>query len=298
MNPQEIEIKAYCKINIALDIKHLRKDGYHEVEMILQTIPLCDIVTLRCKDGPPSVRLESNAAWMPTDEKNTAYKAALVLMRDYSGKINGCTEIFVDKRIPACGGLGGSSTDAAAVLNGMNLLYDLQIPYEQLCRYAAKIGADVPFLLRPGAAIASGTGTDLRYIEPLQEGILLLVNPNIEICTPESYHTYDILNGQNRIPQEEHPDIPAAATAMRAGVSALPGKMKNVLEYPAFYLHPELRELKESIRAFGAAEVMMSGSGATFFGIFRSQDALQAQNAAAYFKEKGYFTFVNDKICL
>lgn len=300
MKRDYVEIKAYCKINIALDIKGLRSDGYHAVEMILQTIPLCDIVTLR--RAPVSERrkpltVTSDAQWLPQDEKNTAYRAAYLLARDFS-RIDTGTEIHIEKRVPRCGGLGGSSADAAAVLQGMNRLYDLGLTEAQLLPYAAQIGADVPFLLRAGAAVATGTGTTLRYIEPFRNGVLLLVNPNIDICTPEAYRLYDFLETQGEIPQEGRPDLAAAERAMQGSAAQLAGKMKNVLEYPAFYLYPALAELKASILESGAAAALMSGSGATFFGIFRREDAARAQRAAESFAEKGYFTFVSQEIAL
>ena len=300
MKRDSVEIKAYCKINLALDIKGRRSDGYHEVEMILQTIPLYDTVILHrtpASEWRKPVTITSNATWLPQDEKNTAYRAAYLLARDFP-KIDTGTEIFINKKVPRCGGLGGSSTDAAAVLNGMNQLYDLGLTAGDLLPYAAQIGADVPFLLTPGAAIATGIGTELHYIEPLCDGILLLVNPNIDICTPEAYRVYDFLEAKGEIPQEAHPDVAGIVRAMAKRWEQLSSKMKNVLEYPAFYLHPELLKLKESIRESGAAAVLMSGSGATFFGIFRREDTARAGRAEEYFREKGYFTFMSEMSAL
>lgn len=300
MKRDSVEIKAYCKINLALDIKGLRSDGYHEVEMILQTIPLCDTVILRrtaASEWRKPVTITSNATWLPQDEKNTAYRAAYLLARDFP-EIDTGTEIYINKKVPRCGGLGGSSTDAAAVLNGMNQLYNLGLSVADLLPYAAQIGADVPFLLTPGAAIATGIGTELHDIEPLRDGILLLVNPNIDICTPEAYRVYDFLEAKGEIPQKAHPDIGGVAYAMTKCREQLSCKMKNVLEYPAFYLHPELLEVKELIRESGASAVLMSGSGATFFGIFRGEDADAAARAEECFREKGYFTYMSETYAL
>lgn len=300
MKSEQVEVKAFCKINLTLDIEGRRPDGYHDVRMILQTIPLHDVVSVRrgARRAVGTAReyticISSDADWLPLNEKNTAYRAALALLRDYGDKIDTDTEIFIKKRVPPCGGLGGSSTDAAAVLNGMNRLYELGLSYEQLASYAAKIGADVPFLLKSGAAEASGTGTTLRYLTPFRNGILLLVNPHIEIATPEAYRLYDFLEERGEIPPEAHPDPHAAEAAMKGSVTALASEMKNVLEYPAFYRFPALRELKRELLEAGASAALMSGSGATFYGIFGPEDAEQAKRAASYFDRKGYFTFVS-----
>lgn len=309
MNIDSIEIKAYCKINIALDIQGKRPDGYHEVAMILQTIPFYDVVQIRRRippitssGGKQEVRLRSNAAWLPAQEKNTAFQAALLLLNDYgrhgTGQIPDDLEIYIDKRIPRCGGLGGSSADAAAVLNGLNALYNLKIPQEKLCTYAAEVGSDVPFLLTTGAAVATGTGTTLRYIEPLKAGSLLLVNPNIAISTPEAYRTYDALFDQGIVPQDAHPEISLLEEAMASGLDAAIENLKNVLEYPAFYLYPQLAEIKQELLKAGAAAALMSGSGSTLYGIFRQEEYSKAVRTCAAFRQKGYFTFLSGQAFL
>ena len=300
-----MEIKAYCKINLALDIRGKRPDGYHDVAMILQTIPLYDLVQIRripYSAGEQEVRLRSNACWLPAQENNTAFQAAQFLLKDYgrrgTGAITDDLEIYIDKRIPRCGGLGGSSADAAAVLNGLNALYNLKIPLEKLCAYAAKVGSDVPFLLKTGAAVATGTGTTLRYIEPFKAGSLLLVNPHIEISTPEAYRTYDALFDRGNVPQDAHPEIALLEEAMASGLDAMAGNMKNVLEYPAFYLHPQLAEMKKELIRAGAAAALMSGSGSTLYGIFRQGEYSLAARASASFRQKGYFTFLSSQAFL
>lgn len=290
MKQSSVTIDAYCKINISLDIKGVRSDGYHEVEMILQTIPLCDHLTL--KRGPGGIRsgevvLRSNEAWVPTDDRNTAVKAAKLLANDFK-EIDSVTEIYIDKKIPRCGGLGGSSADAAAVLIGMNRLYDLKLPTKKLCEYAAMVGSDVPFLLKYGAAVATGTGTELRYVEPFSGGVLLLVNPNIDVRTPEAYKTYDTLD----VPEDAHPDTEAIVRAMRGSSKDLGGVIKNVLEYPAFHFFPELAGLKKELESTNADAVMMSGSGATFYAIYGKEHINRAANTARHYAGKGYFTYI------
>lgn len=289
-----VTVKAYCKINLSLDIKGVRSDGKHEVDMCMQSIPLYDVVEVRrfpsCKR---EIKLKANAEWVPTDSRNTAYKAAELLIKDFP-QIECGTEIIIDKRVPGCGGLGGSSSDAAGVLLGMNDLYDLGITLEELQKYGEQIGADVPFLLKYGAAIATGTGTDLKYTEPLKEGILLLVNSGTEVSTAAAYKKYDELYDEGKIPSEAHQEAEKMAGAMAQGLDALIGKTKNVLEYPAFEFEPVIKEIKEELYKMGAAVAMMSGSGATVFGIFKEKDKENADKAKRIFDEKGFFTFTCD----
>ncbi|MBR5785644.1 MAG: 4-(cytidine 5'-diphospho)-2-C-methyl-D-erythritol kinase [Clostridia bacterium] len=289
-----VTVKAYCKINLSLDIKGVRSDGKHEVDMVMQSLPLYDILEIRKIEASNNeIMLRTNAEWVPTDNRNTAYKAAELLRRDFS-QIDCGTEIFIDKRVPGCGGLGGSSSDAAGVLIGMNELYGLELSLEELQKYGAQIGADVPFLLKYGAAIATGTGTELKYIEPLREGVLLLVNSGAEVSTKEAYKLYDILEESGRIPYEAHTNAEETAEAMVKGLDALAGKMKNVLEFPAFCMVPEISNIKNEIAAAGATVAMMSGSGATVFGIFKNDQKDKALKAREKFNERGWFTFICD----
>lgn len=291
-----IEVKAYCKINIALDIKGVRSDGYHEVEMIMQTIPLYDKVKIKNLPGEKAIQFKSDAKWLPCNDKNTAYKAARLLREKF--KISTGTHIFVEKKIPACGGLGGSSADAAAVLLGMNRLYNIGLSVSELQEIGAQIGADVPFLIKSGASIATGTGTELEYIEPLREGIILIVNNKIEVSAHEAYSLYDELLQNGVIPADARPDVSAAADIMRRGgsscVARLCRQMKNVLEYPAFRLRPQIAELKNEILSFGAETAMMSGSGGSVFGVFGEESQEAALRAEMFFSRKGFFTFLCD----
>ncbi len=287
-----VTVKAYCKINLSLDIKGLRSDGKHEVDMCMQSVPLFDIVEIKkVPSKTKNIILKSSAAWVPTDSKNTAYKAAELLARDFA-EIDCGTEIFIDKRVPGCGGLGGSSADAAGVLLGMNELYELGLSLEVLQQYGAQIGADVPFLLKYGAAIATGTGTDLKYIEPLREGYLLLVNSGSEVSTAAAYKLYDKLEASGKVPYEAHQSAEDMAKAMSEGLHAIVGKTKNVLEYPAFELVPGIKKIKDELAELGAEVSMMSGSGATVFGIFESENKSLA--ARKFFEKRGWFTFLCD----
>ena len=287
-----VTVKAYCKINLSLDIKGLRSDGKHEVDMCMQSVPLFDIVEIKkVPSKTKNIILKSSAAWVPTDSKNTAYKAAELLARDFA-EIDCGTEIFIDKRVPGCGGLGGSSADAAGVLLGMNELYELGLSLEVLQQYGAQIGDDVPFLLKYRAAIATGTGTDLKYIEPLREGYLLLVNSGSEVSTAAAYKLYDKLEASGKVPYEAHQSAEDMAKAMSEGLHAIVGKTKNVLEYPAFELVPGIKKIKDELAELGAEVSMMSGSGATVFGIFESENKSLA--ARKFFEKRGWFTFLCD----
>ncbi|MBR3934176.1 MAG: 4-(cytidine 5'-diphospho)-2-C-methyl-D-erythritol kinase [Clostridia bacterium] len=287
-----VTVKAYCKINLSLDIKGLRPDGKHEVDMCMQSVPLFDIVEIKkIPSKEKKIVLKASESWIPTDCKNTAYKAAELLVKDFA-QIDCGTEIFIDKRVPWCGGLGGSSADAAGVLLGMNELYALGLSLGELQQYGAQIGADVPFLLKYGAAIATGTGTDLKYIEPLKEGFLLLVNSGLEVSTAEAYKLYDKFEASGKVPHEAHQSAEEMAKAMSEGLLSIVGKTKNVLEYPAFEIVPGIKKIKDELIEAGAIVSMMSGSGATVFGIFASeQKAILAKNL---FEKRGWFTFLCD----
>lgn len=288
---------AAAKINLSIDILGLREDGYHEVNMIMQSIPLFDQVTLykkAQKDSLPaalrqeiedsetrrkqfmrnkgflipeegSVHLTCSNFRLPTDERNLAYKAALRILQETK-----CTDkvgIHIHKRIPVGGGLGGGSADCAAVLHGLNRLYQLQLPQTSLLHWGSELGSDIPFLLEGGAALASGTGTQLTALPSLRKGFLLIVNPGTFLSTEKVYKTYDTLD----IPEEAHPDTNLLVKALERGdLHTVAHNMKNVLEYPAFLLSDEVRMLKKELAASGALGALMTGSGATVFALYHS----------------------------
>lgn len=255
-----IHLKALAKINLGLDVIGIREDGYHLVRMIMQTIDLYDWVTVK-KSSSAGISLETNLNFLPTDEHNIAYQAAELLRRDFS-QIGG-VELRIHKCIPVAAGMAGGSTDAAAVLYGMNQLYRLGIPMSRLMEYGLALGADVPYCLLRGTALAEGIGERLTRLPPMPDCYILIAKPPVSVSTRLVYQSLDALE----VPQ--HPPIDAQVAALEArDLDALARHMGNVLEGVTIPMHPQIARLKEMMTAQGAAAAMMSGSGPTVFGIF------------------------------
>lgn len=287
---------ANAKINLSIDVLGIKpENGYHLVEMIMQQIPLYDRIFFflgRNADILPNttpidehISLACNARRLPLNEKNLVYKAAQIMMERYN--INDRMSIYIEKHIPSGGGLGGGSADGAAVLRALNSLYTLGATMDELEETAKKLGSDVPFMIRGGAALAQGTGTDLSKLRPMKKGWLLLVNPNIFLSTERVYKALD----EMEIPSDAHPDTRLLINALETQDLHLFAKnMKNVLELAAFKLCPQIGALKESILQKGAIGAMMSGSGATVFGFFEEEAA--AKKAMAFYREQRMFSTV------
>ena len=287
---------ANAKINLSIDVLGIKpENGYHLVEMIMQQIPLYDrlfFFTGKNTDILPyatqideNIFLACNARRLPLNEKNLVYKAARLMMDRYG--INDFVSIYIEKHIPAGGGLGGGSADGAAVLRGMNSIYTLGATMDELEELAKGLGSDVPFMIRGRAALAQGTGTDLSKLHPLKKGWLLLVNPNIFLSTEKVYKALD----ETAISTDAHPDTKLLINALeKQDLGTFAANMKNVLELAAFKLCPQIGELKESILQQGAIGAMMSGSGATVFGIFEEETA--AKKAMTFYREQRLFSTV------
>ena len=287
-------VVANAKINLSIDV--LGTDaatGYHTVEMLLQQIPVYDRLFFFTEDRAEylsfatpvdeEISLACNSRRLPLNEKNLVYKAARLIKDRYH--ISEKLSVYIEKHIPAGGGLGGGSADGAAVLRGLNQLYALGASTQELEEMAKLLGSDVPFLVQGGAALARGTGTELHSLPPMKNGWLLLVNPNLFLSTERVYKTLD----EMEIPSKAHPDTSALIRALKSqDLCFFAENMKNVLELPAFFLCPDLRELKESIRQKGAIGSMMSGSGATVFGLFAEEGP--AMDALAYYREQKMFS--------
>lgn len=295
---RKTEIDAYAKINLSLDITGVRKDGYHEVEMIMQTIPLRDKITItstirKGNQKQPALTVKCDNRSLPTDQKNIAWKAAQLMIEKYPaiGNATDAIEIYIQKKIPVGGGLGGSSADAAGVLRGMNAHFTLGIKQEELMELGAGLGADVPFqVLGGGTGLASGSGTQVTLLPSLEKGTLLICDPGFGMMTKEVYQQYDRM----QIPDSKRPDTKALIALLRAGEGdSFCQRLRNILEVPAFQMKPELRTLKDAIQETGAQIALMSGSGACLYGIFQRESAARK---AAWTMETQYGcnTFICD----
>jgi 4-diphosphocytidyl-2-C-methyl-D-erythritol kinase len=281
----KIQLKANAKINLSLDVLGRRNDGYHNVKMIMQSIDLHDKITIEEVDE--GIEIECNYPWVPTDKSNTAYKAADLLMNEY--KIKQGVKIKIEKYIPVAAGLAGGSSDAAAVLKGINSLFNLNLGNTELMGYGKIIGADVPYCIKGGTMLAEGIGEVLTELEHLPETQIVLVKPRISVSTSWAYQNLDINNLSKR------PDTDTLINAINNhDIVTVAKKMKNVLEDVTIGRHGIINEIKRKLIELGAAGSMMSGSGPTVFGIFT--DSLSARKAYSEIKFNNWECYLTHTI--
>ena len=270
-----VELKALAKINLGLDVLGRRENGYHDVRMVMQTIYLYDNVTLS-KTEEPGIKLETNLFYLPIDENNIAYKAARMLMDEFD--IREGVRIVLDKHIPVAAGMAGGSSNAAAVLVGMNRLFTLGLSQEKLMERGVKLGADVPYCIMRGTVLAEGIGEILTPLPPLPKCYVLIAKPNISVSTQMVYEKLDAQV------IEKHPDIDGLLEGLeQQNIRKIAASMGNVLEGVTIRQYPIIEKIKEAMKEAGALNAMMSGSGPTVFGIFN--DRTVAKEAQAKLKQ-------------
>ena len=268
--------KAPAKINLLLDVLHKRDDGFHEVEMIMTMVDLADRLTMEelPRDG---IIISSQAGYIPLDEKNLAFQAARLIKERYNVR-NG-VYIHLDKHIPVAAGLAGGSSDAAAALRGLNRLWGLNIPQDELCRLGAELGSDVPFCVTGGTAVARGRGEKLEPIVNPPQCWVVLAKPPINVSTADVYGRFRAAG------LREHPSTSAMRSAIERGSFAdVCAGLGNVLESVTLELYPEVRQMKKTMQRLGADGVLMSGSGPTVFGLV----AKEAKVARIYNGLRGF----------
>lgn len=272
-----ISLEAHAKINLSLDVLGKRDDGYHTLQMIMQAIQLHD--TISVYEIPAGVEIICEAPFVPNNSSNIAYKAAELLLQQYG--IKSGVKIEIVKKIPVAAGLAGGSTDAAAVLKGINSMFSLGIEKADLKQLGKTIGADVPYCIMGGTALAEGIGEKLTALASPGNIPLLLVKPRIGVSTAWVYKNFDL----ERV--KERPDTRLLITAVEAGdLRTLAGNMKNVLESVTRQKYPVIEKIKNELIKLGALGSMMSGSGPTVFGIF--EDVEKAQYAFNKLKNSKY----------
>ena len=265
---KQINLKAMAKINLGLDVVRRREDGYHDLRMIMQTVRLFDRIRLSVTRSG-GVRLKTNLGFLPTDASNHACKAAQMLIDEFGIKDG----VFIDleKHIPVAAGLAGGSSDAAAVLVGMNLLFGLGLSSEQLRLRGVKIGADVPYCIMRGTALAEGIGDRLTPLPGIPRCSIVVAKPDLRVSTKYVYTHLHL--DENTV----HPDIDAQIEAIRAGdLKGMCACCGNVLESVTETAYPKISELKKTMMDGGALVSMMSGSGPSVFGIFDEKEKAQA----------------------
>lgn len=267
---RQITIKAYAKINLGLDVIGLREDGYHQVKMIMQSLKLCDELTL--EEAEEGILLTTDARELSTGRDNLACRAAALMLEKYN--IRRGVRIHLTKRIPIAAGMAGGSTDAAAAMKGICQLFHLDIPLKQLMDAAVLIGADVPYCLMGGTALAEGIGEKLTPLPPMPDCHILVANPGISVSTKSAYQRLDACQ------PDKHPDIDGMAEALRHGsLQGIVNRLENVLEAATIPIHPVIDTLKNRMIQLGAAGSLMSGSGSTVFGIFPASRKNEAETA-------------------
>lgn len=260
----DISLKALAKINLGLDVVRRREDGYHEVRMIMQTIQLYDRLYIK-RTQEPGIQIQTNLSFLPVNENNLIYKAAKLLMDEFS--ITDGVSVKLDKRIPVAAGMAGGSTDAAAMLIGVNRLFSLGLTKRQLMERGVQIGADVPYCIMRGTALAEGIGEALSPLPPMVKCPVLIAKPSISVSTKFVYQNLKLDD------TTIHPDIDRLIDDIKAkNLHDIAAHMGNVLETVTIPNYPVIDEIKKHMLSNGAVGAMMSGSGPTVFGLFDNED--------------------------
>ncbi|WP_088105943.1 4-(cytidine 5'-diphospho)-2-C-methyl-D-erythritol kinase [Halalkalibacter urbisdiaboli] len=258
-------IKAPAKINLSLDALRKRNDGFHEVEMIMTTVDLADRIDLTVtEDG--TIKVDVSEGFVPNDHRNLAYQAAALLQARFNVKQG--VFIYITKRIPVAAGLAGGSSDAAATLKGLNELWSLGLSLDELAIIGAEIGSDVSFCVYGGTALATGRGEIIQQIDSPPPCWVILAKPPIGVSTADVYKRLNVAN-------VEHANTEAMIDAItKQDFKGICQNLHNVLESVTLDLYPEVRNIKEQMKRFGADGVLMSGSGPTVFGLVERESRL------------------------
>ena len=265
-----LTLKAYAKLNLTLDILRKREDGFHDLAMVMQSVSLADDVTLSLTEGT-EITCESNLGFLPSDERNLAVKAALVFFRETGLEPQGL-HIRLEKRIPACAGMAGGSSNAAAVLRGLRTLLCPELPMEELERIGAFVGSDVPYCVRGTTALAEGRGEILTDLPPMPPCWFVICKPDFPVSTPELFSRVQVKSIAYR------PDTKGMIAALESGeLEGVSRRIFNVFESVLPKKHEEVFSIKDRLLELGAMNAAMSGSGPTVYGIF--DDAAAAEHA-------------------
>ena len=262
---KQIELKSLAKINLGLDVLGRRENGYHDVRMIMQSIYLYDEVKIK-RTKNPGIEIKTNLYFLPTGKENIAYKAAEMLIEEFH--IEEGVHITLNKHIPVAAGMAGGSSNAAAVLYGMNKMFDLKLTQTELMERGVKLGADVPYCIMRGTVLAEGIGEELTTLTPMPKCFVLIAKPPISVSTKV---VYEALDSKELV---EHPDIDGLIEGLKKrDLKTIASCMGNVLEDVTIPMHPVIEEIKQEMKNAGALNAMMSGSGPTVFGLFETKAA-------------------------
>ena len=271
-----MRLRALAKINLGLDVLGKREDGYHELRMIMQTINMYDQLEIEvCQE--PGIHISTNLPFIPTNENNLVYKAAKLLKEEFH--IEEGVRISLNKHIPVAAGLAGGSSNAAAVLFGMNRMFRLGLSQKDLMERGVQLGADVPYCIMRGTVLAEGIGEELSVLPAMPKCTVLIAKPPISVSTKTVYEALDSKETGT------HPDIDGIIDGLKAGsLKRVAACMGNVLEDVTIPIHPVIEDIKREMMEAGALNAMMSGSGPTVFGLFENRGA--AREAQRRIREK------------
>lgn len=270
-----MKAKAYAKVNIALDVIGKREDGYHLLRMIMQAIDLYDEILIEKIDK--GIKINCNKPYVPTDERNLAYKAAKLFMDKFN--IKSGVNITINKNIPVSAGLAGGSTDCAAVLKLMNKMFKTNLSDQELMDLGVKLGADVPYCIIGGTALCEGIGEKITKLKPFKDKILVLVKPPFGVSTKVVYQEFDLSK------VVFHPNVEGLIKNIEEdNLKYVASNMKNLLENVTLAKYKEIISIKQSMIECGSIGSMMSGSGPTVFAFF--DDMVKAQKCYDIMKKK------------
>ena len=262
-------IRSYAKVNLTLDVMEKRLDGFHSVESIMQTISLHDVIRLQI-EPQPGIRISCTAPGVPMNEKNLAWKAADLVLSQFGEGRGLC--VGIEKQIPMEAGLGGGSSNAAAVIRGLSQLLGLSASIDDLCKLAARVGSDVPFFLKGGTAFVQARGEEVDGLPDIPPWDLVVVKPQVGISTAWCYRRLDEMR-EMWLPQKSSTYTHGLLVCMdKENCSRLPQLLGNDLEPPAFEEHGEVRSIKDDLLKAGAVGALMCGSGSSVFGLFDTED--------------------------
>lgn len=271
---EELNLRAYAKVNLGLDVVRKREDGYHEVSMIMQTVKLFDRLHFE-KQQEDTIELTTNLKFLPVDENNLVYKVVRQLKEEF--QIKEGIRIHLDKHIPVAAGMAGGSSDCAAALFGMNRMFGLNLSRKELMKRGVKLGADVPYCIMRGTALSEGIGEILTPLPPMPDCYIVIAKPPISVSTKYVYEHLDLPN------LEHHPNISAMVEALKNNdLKGITATMENVLETVTIHEYPVIKDIKTTMLEAGAENALMSGSGPTVFGIFTDKELAVKANDTIY----------------
>ena len=269
-----INLRAYGKINLGLDVVGVREDGYHLVSMVMQSVRLFDKLTIT-KSDEEGIRLTTNLDFLPVNDNNLVVKAARLLMEEFNVKKG--VDIYLEKHIPVAAGMAGGSSDCAAALYGINRLFNLKLSTKELMDRGVTLGADVPYCIMRGTALSEGIGEELTRLAPMPDCYIVIAKPPVSVSTK---YVYEHIDNEGI---DEHPDIAGIIKGLEDGdLHAITDRLGNVLEKVTVNMHPEIDKIKQMMIDEGALNSLMSGSGPTVFGIFDDKAKADKANKAIF----------------